>query len=388
MEEHQVRPEVHGYTKTTRTSRILGVPPERAFLKLCKDSKFKKRASKYQVVPWEQCAFNLKNPSSKTKYRKASVLITTDKDLAKIFSERRCACPRGSHEVLQGNTKVKGKSCRRTQIAETYPKEMARCVARHVMQNCRHVFPTSPLGTSEWKVWNDVPFELRKQIERVHRNFGHASVQQFERLFKDGKVGQEALRALKLFKCDACESLKQPPSRRRIAMAHAENFNDLVSIGVNWWNLICENADGGKAEKNIRVLNVIDEASQMHMAVMITNHSVQGVWEAFSAAWLRWAGAPEQLRVDPHRAQIAKEFFNKCEAKNIKVDPATAEAHWWLGIAEAHAQYLRQMRNKVVKDMTIKGADFQELLDELGDAKTRSSNMKGSCQSSGSLVTC
>ena len=163
------------YNDDKDATHIGSTYPLRAFLKLCKDSKFKKWASKYQVAPWEQCTFNLEDPSSKKKYRKVSVLITTDGDLAMIFSERQCACPRGSHEVLQGNTKVKGKSCRRTQIAEPYPKEMARCVARHVMQNRRHVFPTSPLGTLEWKVWNDVPFELRKQIERVHRNLGHQS---------------------------------------------------------------------------------------------------------------------------------------------------------------------------------------------------------------------
>ena len=79
-------------------------------------------------------------------------------------------------------------------------------------------------------------------------------------------------------------------------MAHAEIFNDVVPIDVNWWNVICENADGGKVEKKTRVLNVMDEASKMYMAVMITNHSVQGVWRAFSAAWLRRAGAPELLR--------------------------------------------------------------------------------------------
>ena len=141
---------------------------------------------------------------------------------------------------------------RSTQYAETYSKEMAHCVARHVMQQPRQTFPVNPLGTSEWKVWNDVPFELRKQIERVHRNLGHASLQQLERLFKDGRVGQDALRALKLFKCDACESLKQPPSRRRIAMARAENFNDVVSIDVNWWKIICENEHGGEVEKKVR----------------------------------------------------------------------------------------------------------------------------------------
>ena len=32
------------------------------------------------------------------------------------------------------------------------------------------------LGRREWKTWNDVPLELRRDIERIHRNLGHASV--------------------------------------------------------------------------------------------------------------------------------------------------------------------------------------------------------------------
>ena len=32
------------------------------------------------------------------------------------------------------------------------------------------------LGRRDWKTWNDVPLELRKDIERIHRKLGHASV--------------------------------------------------------------------------------------------------------------------------------------------------------------------------------------------------------------------
>ena len=38
------------------------------------------------------------------------------------------------------------------------------------------------LGRREWKTWNDVPLEFRKDIERIHRNLGHADADQLEKL--------------------------------------------------------------------------------------------------------------------------------------------------------------------------------------------------------------
>ena len=42
-------------------------------------------------------------------------------------------------------------------------------------------------GRREWKTWHDVPLEFRKDIERTHRNLGHASADQLEKLFRDAK---------------------------------------------------------------------------------------------------------------------------------------------------------------------------------------------------------
>ena len=68
------------------------------------------------------------------------------------------------------------------------------------------------LGRRVWKTLNDVPLELRKDIERIHRNLGrHASVDQLEKLFRDANVSYDAISALKHFRCDACDRLKQPP---------------------------------------------------------------------------------------------------------------------------------------------------------------------------------
>ena len=76
-----------------------------------------------------------------------------------------------------------------------------------------------------------------KDIERIHGNLGHPSVQQVEKLFREAKVSDEATEALKHFSCDVCNRLKQPPVRRQVAMARAEMSNDVVLMDSNFWTL-------------------------------------------------------------------------------------------------------------------------------------------------------
>ena len=52
-----------------------------------------------------------------------------------------------------------------------------------------------------------MPLELRKDIERIQKNLGHASVDQLEKLFRDANVSDDAVSALKHFRCDACDRL-------------------------------------------------------------------------------------------------------------------------------------------------------------------------------------
>ena len=64
---------------------------------------------------------------------------------------------------------------------------------------------------------------IKKDIDRIHQNLQHPSVQQMEKLFREKKVSDEATEALKHFSCDACDQLKEPPTRRQVAIAHARD---------------------------------------------------------------------------------------------------------------------------------------------------------------------
>ena len=120
-------------------------------------------------------------------------------------------------------------------LIEDYFRQRCEVKARRETQQCCKIL--TALGRKDWRTWNDVPLELRKDIERIHRSLGQASADQLEKLFRDANVSDEAASAVKHFRCDACDRLKRPPSKRRVAVNHAETFNDIVSMDVNFWKI-------------------------------------------------------------------------------------------------------------------------------------------------------
>ena len=112
-------------------------------------------------------------------------------------------------------------------------------------------------------------------IERIHRNLGHASVDQLEKLFRDANESDDAVSALKHFRCDACDRLRQHPSKRKVAVNHAETFNDIVSMDVNFWKITLK--ESPRVKTTLRV-NIVDAASGMHIAIQ----------NLIVRRWVRW----------------------------------------------------------------------------------------------------
>ena len=224
-------------------------------------------------------------------------------------------------------------------LIEDYFRQRCEVKARRDAKKCCKIL--TALGRKGWKTWNDVPLELRKDIEKIHRNLGHASADQLEKLFRDANVSDEAFSALKHFRCDACDRLKRPPSKRRVAVNHAETFNDIVSVDVNFWKVIFK--ESLRVKTTLKVLNIVDAVSGVHIAIQIADQTAENIWKAFATGWLRWAGSPRGLRVDPHSSQLARGFFDEAEGRGIFVEPTPAEAHWQMGQVENTARYLQQI---------------------------------------------
>ena len=124
------------------------------------------------------------------------------------------------------------------------------------------------LGRKDWNNWNDVLVHIKRDIERVHWNLGYPSIQHCEKLFRDATVGGEGIQALKRVSCDACSRLKQPPARRQVAIAHAEMFNAVIPMDVNFWKL---KERSSREKKTLTFPNIVEAASGMLMASRVPN---------------------------------------------------------------------------------------------------------------------
>ena len=127
------------------------------------------------------------------------------------------------------------------------------------------------LGRRAWKTWNDVPLELRKDSERIHRNLGHASADQLEKMFRDANVSDDAISALKHFWCDAYDRLKRPPSKTKAAVDHAKTFNDIVSMDVNFWKITFK--EHPREKKTLKVLNIVDATLRFRLPIKLPKPS-------------------------------------------------------------------------------------------------------------------
>ena len=212
-------------------------------------------------------------------------------------------------------------------LIEDYFRQRCEVKARRETQQCCKILTS--LGRKDWKTWNDVPLALRKDIERIHRKLGHASADQLDKFVRDANVSDEDVSALKHFRCDACDRLKRPLSKRRVVVNRAETFNDIVSMGVSFWKISFK--EFPRVQTTLKVLNIVDAASGMHLAIQIADHTAEIIWKAFASGWVRWAGSPRCLRAGPHSSQVARGFFDKAEGRVIFVEPTPAEAHWQMG---------------------------------------------------------
>ena len=120
-------------------------------------------------------------------------------------------------------------------------------------------------------------------------------------------MSDDAISALKHFRCDACDRLKHPPSKRKVAVNHAETFNDVVSVDVNFWKITFK--EHPRVKTTLKVLNIVDAALGVHIAIHF-DQTAETIWKAFATGFLRWAASARRLRVDPHRSQIAWVFFD------------------------------------------------------------------------------
>ena len=122
---------------------------------------------------------------------------------------------------------------------------------------------------------------------------------------------------------------------------------------------------------------MINEATQFHVTQILPSQSSRDLYEAIMDAWVKWAGAPRFLLVDPHRSHLARQFIERLGAQSTTVLVGAAEASWTRGLVKRHGAYDRSMVEKMVHDGVPDDMSAQSLFDRATSAKNMMSKIRG-----------
>ena len=123
--------------------------------------------------------------------------------------------------------------------------------------------------------------------------------------------------------------------------------------------------------------SLIGEATRFHVTQILPKQSARDLYEAIMTAWVKWAGAPRFLLVDPHRSHSARQFIEQLGAQGTTVPVGAAEASWIRGLVESHGVYVRSVVEKMVHDGVTDDMSVQSLFDTATSAKNMMSRIRG-----------
>ena len=167
---------------------------------------------------------------------------------------------------------------------------------------------------------------LMKAIKNLHVNTGHRPPKVLARALHIAGAPAEAIRAVKLLKCDVCKQIAKPKTRRPASIPRARHFNDQVHMDL------LQIADA--AGTPIWCLNIVDADSSFQVIHVLENKTSSAVIEAYERSWVVWAGHPPNAVLDMGPEFASDEFCEHLEAYGVKPYHTPVEAPWQNGVCE------------------------------------------------------
>lgn len=194
-------------------------------------------------------------------------------------------------------------------------------------------------GASGIEVPGHVSPAAARALRRIHQNLGHPSNVDLARHLQLSGADQTMVEAAKEIRCETCDRLKQPGTRRPAKVVRPLDFNQEVTLDIlNLFDL-----------KNNKVvaLSMLDMATGYHLVRRVTGKKSQNYLQDFVDAWVAWAGPPEIITVDQERGFL-KEFVDGMEKLGTRVRFTAGQAHWQQGAVERQGQWFRAIWDKTI----------------------------------------
>ena len=182
--------------------------------------------------------------------------------------------------------------------------------------------------------------EKKSQVIKIHKQFGHASIENIKKLINNAGLIDKDLNAIieKIVQSwDTCLRFKRAPPRPVVGLSKAKDFSETISLDLHEIN------------SGLYYLHIIDEFTRCSNTVIIKKKSSS--LAAFIKNWLSIFGAPKRLFSDNGGEFINDEFYEMCERFNIKVVTTPSYSLWRNGLCKRHNQVLTNVLDKIRDDV-------------------------------------
>ena len=167
--------------------------------------------------------------------------------------------------------------------------------------------------------------ELTKQVQKLHRQFGHPSEEKFRKLLRDAGCDNPNLAEIMngIYKsCKICKEHAPTPPKPAVCMPLAQEFNKCVAMDL-------KQIQGGHW-----ILYIIDVFTRYTMAQIISRKRPSTIIEELIRNWIAVFGVMESIITDNGGEFTGEEIRDVASLLNIRVLTTGAESPFQNGLCE------------------------------------------------------
>ena len=185
--------------------------------------------------------------------------------------------------------------------------------------------------------------EKRKNIKKLHHQFGHPSIKRLRQLLIDAKIEDNECHSLIeeiTNGCDTCLKFKRTPSRPIVTMNMASEMNDIVALDLKEYK-----------KNDIYFLHMIDLATRFSRTCITRSKDPKVIVECIITTWLgSGLGAPRKFLCDNGGEFSNNTLLDLCKNMNIEVMHTSAYSPFSNGICERNHAVIDDMVYKIKAD--------------------------------------
>lgn len=230
-------------------------------------------------------------------------------------------------------------------------------------------FPDEPVLSHHGPKFMKLSPENRSLILKMHKNLGHPDNVTLGNVLRDQGWLSETVDSLSDMHCPTCFERQRPKISRPAHIHEPREFNDLISIAVEWSN---QNGD------QFLFYHILDSAANFQIAFVPPNRQSGEIIKGIKEQWMSWAGPPKRIMTDSAGEFCSDEFAEFVKQFEIRTFVIPAEAHWQLGKCERHGAILQGMLDKYQADHSVTNSEeFLDALQHCVSAKNSLSRHRG-----------